>query len=135
MIAQVPKKFKTESTVPKVDCTNDSQMVRAGLRPAPLVYDAEWHRKTPEERYYLNRVVKIKGVRVTSGSKIIRTVPHRITVHLNNLQKSPTLKTTYSTVIYKDQIQEYMGAFFSHCKDKIKKVYYNGKDITSQFSN
>ena len=133
MIA-TPKKFKTESTVPKVDCTNDAQMVRAGLRPAPLVYDAEWHRKTPEERYYLDRMVKIKGVRVTSAARILRTVPHRITVHLTNLQKSPTLKTTHSALLYKDQIQEYMSTFFGHCKDKIKKVYYNGKNITYQFS-
>lgn len=135
MIAEAPKKFKTESTIPKVDCTNDAQMVGAGLRVAPLVYEAEWHRKTPEERYLLFREVKIKGVRVTSAPKILRTVPHRITVHLTNLQKSPTLKTTYSTIIYADQVQEYMSAFFGHCKDKIKKVYYNGKNVTPQFTN
>ena len=134
MIAQTPKKQNIESTVPKVDCTNDAQMVRAGLRVAPLEYNAEWHKKTPEERYCLDREVKIKGLRVTSAPKILRTVPHQITVHLTNLQKSPTLKTTYSAIIYSDQIIEYMGTFFGHCKDRIKKVYYNGKNVTSQYT-
>lgn len=131
MIA-APKK-DTFSSVPKVDCTNDLQMVRAGLRVPPLVYDAEWHHKTPEERYYLDRQVKIKGLRVTSAAVPLRTAPHRITVHLTNLAKSPKLKTTYSALVYEDQILEYMGAFFGHCKDKIKVVYYNGKNVTAKY--
>ncbi len=132
MIA-APKKDNF-SSVPKVDCTNDLQMVRAGLRVPPLVYDAEWHRKTPEERYYLDRQVKIKGLRVTFGSKVIRTAPHRITVHLTNQSKSPNLKTTHSAMLYEDQVLEYMGAFFGHCKDKIKVVYYNGKNVTAKYT-
>lgn len=136
MIAQQPKKFNnTESSVPKVDCTNDLQMVRAGLRVPPLVYDAEWHKKSYEDRYVLDRQVKIKGLRVTSGHAVLRTAPHRLTVHLTNLQKSPTLKTTYSVVLHKDQVLEYMGTFFGNCKDKIKVVYYNGKNVTEQYTS
>ena len=131
MIA-TPKK-EVASTATPVDCTNDAQMVREGLRVKPLIYDAEWHRKTPEERYYLDRQVKIKGVRVSSAHAPLRSVKHRITVHLTNQEKNPKLKTTYSSLLYEDQITEYMGVFFGHCRNKVKIVYYNGKNVTAKY--
>lgn len=131
MIAQ-PKNSNI-STVPAIDCTNDAQMVREGLRVAPLEYNAEWHRKSLTDRAVLAAETKIKGLRVTSASKVLRTSPHRLTVHLKNLKKSPILKTTYSVLLYKDQLQEYMDTFFGKESDKIHIVYYNGRNITRNF--
>lgn len=131
MSAQPTKPVAT-SSVPKVDCRNDHQMVKAGIRPPLLVQNPEWHKKTEEERKLLKKVSKIKGLRPSAPPKTVRTLPHRITVHLKNLKKNPEMKTTISDVIYEDQIYDYMMSFFGTMKDEVKVIYYNGKNITEK---
>lgn len=126
-----PAKIVT-STVQKVDCKNDYQMVKAGLRPPLWIQDAEWHKQTVEEKRALSRMSKIKGLRPSAPPKLLRGLPHRLTVHMKNLKKDPSFKTTVSATMYKDQIYEYMAIFFSHLKDEIKVVYFNGKNITEK---
>lgn len=120
------------STVQKVDCRNDNQMVKAGIRPPLLVQDPEWHKKTPEERKALKKEGKIKGLRASAPPKIVRLLPHRLTVHLKNLKKVPNFKTTISEIMYRDQVYEYMSTFFGHIKDEVKVIYFDGKNITEK---
>lgn len=125
---QLPKQY------PPVDTANDAMMVREGLRPPLFIQNAEWHRKTLPEKIAMARIPKIKGLRASAPPKTIRTIPHRITVHLKNLKKEVGFKTTHSDMIYADQIFEFMKTFFGHMKSEVKVVYFNGKNITDRLA-
>jgi hypothetical protein len=118
-----------EKRYPPVDPANDFQMVNEGLRPPLFIQDPEWHKQTGPERIALGRMRKIKGLRPSAPPTVRRIAPHRITVHLKNLKQLVDFKTTYSDVIYQDEIGSYLDLYFSHMKEEIKVVYFNGKKI------
>lgn len=122
-----------QSTVSPVDTSNDSQMVRYGIRPPVTFQDPEWHRKTRPEKEALRKVRKIKGLRASAPGRTVRTVKHNIVVHLKNLKKEVKFKTTYCDQIYKDQIINYLDANFGKMKDEVLVVYFNGKIFPTYF--
>lgn len=125
---QLPKQY------PPVDTANDSMMVREGIRPPLFIQNAEWHKKTLAEKAAAANVLKIKGLRASAPARSIRTIPHRITVHLKNLKKEVGFKTTYSDYIYQDQVGEFIEAFFGAMRNEVKVVYFNGKNITNRLA-
>lgn len=125
---QLPKQY------PPVDTANDAMMVREGLRPPLFIQNAEWHRKTLPEKAAMAYISKIKGLRASAPAKTIRTIPHRITVHLKNLKKEIGFKTTHSDMIYADQVADFMRTFFGNIKNEVKVVYFNGKNITNRLA-
>jgi hypothetical protein len=123
------EKKKTEQL--PVNCKNDYMMVKEGIRVPLFVQNPEWHKKTETERNELDREFlkkgKIKGYRASAPARTKRSIPQRIVVHLKNLKKVPDFKTTYSEVLYEDQILNYMEMCFKHMKEEILSVYFHGK--------
>ena len=131
------KREKTENFVPAaakrdtypVNPSNDSEMIREGLRVPPFEQDPEWHKKTEEERKKLSVIPKIKGLRASKTPIKEDPIKRRLTVYLKNPTKSPNLKTTYSEKIESYKLYGYLNMTFGKIKDQINKIYYNGKKL------
>lgn len=117
------------SKVTPVNCTDDVMMEKEGLRLPLFKQDPEWSRKTLAEKKAMSRIYKIRGLRASAPGRTIRLAKHRITVHLKNLQQVPDFITTYSEMLYKDEIRDYMNTFFDKIRNEVKVVYFNGKVV------
>lgn len=124
-IERKPSDKKKE--VQPINPADDAMMVKEGLRNPLFVQDPEWSRKTLPEKAAAARMVKIKGLRASAPGKTLRTVKHRLVVHLKNLAQVEKFKTTYSEQLYVDQIVGYLHTTFDKLKGEILTVYYNGK--------
>jgi len=118
---------KKKSELPAVDTKDDALMIREGLRLPLFIQNPEWHKKTPQEKAELEMFSKIKGYRASAPSKVRRIAKHAIVVHLKNLKKEVSFKTTYSEKLFPDEILGYLHTFFDSMLDEVKVVYYHGK--------
>jgi len=127
MSASEKKSSDKKKEMQPINPADDAMMVREGLRNPLFIQDPEWSRKTSPEKAAAKRVAKIKGLRASAPGKTIRTVKHRLVVHLKNPNQVEKFKTTYSEQLYADQVLGYLLTTFDKLKGEILIVYYNGK--------
>lgn len=118
------------SKISPVNCADDVMMIKEGIRPPLFFQNPEWAKKTLAEKNAMSKIYKIRGLRASAPGKTIHIAKHRLTVHLKNLHQVKDFTTTYSEMLYANEIFSYMTAFFGNMRNEVKIVYYNGKEVS-----
>ena len=98
------------SKYPPIDCTDDNLMVDLGLR-RPKIIPITRNKLTAQERKEL-KVLKSNTQPLAKTEKVKIPKPSlnkvRLTVYFINVKKESNFKTTFTTYIYREDVEDFL---------------------------
>lgn len=111
-----------------VNVTNDSQMIREGLRVPNLSFNPEVFKHTEEDKLLLKKLKREWGNKSVKplSQKVHRESNHKLVVYMDKSPRVKNFKSTHSFVCTESEIGEVLMSLVE-LGYSLKKVYFNNK--------